>query len=371
MRIAAYNVENLFNRPKAMNLETWEDGRESLEQFSELKQLLGEQNYTAQRKERMVELLVELGLERSDIGPFVILRRNRGRLLTRPRSGGVEITASGRGDWVGSVELRDEAINEISVRNTAKVIAELKADILAVVEAESRPALLDFNRDIFRAIRADSLHHVMLIDGNDSRGIDVGIMTGREYPIGLMMSHVDDRLDNGRLVFSRDCPEFFVKNIGSGESIVVMVNHFKSKGYGSIRASNARRKAQASRVAEIYSELVRQGNSYVVVLGDLNDTPDSDPLSPLLRDTDLRDISDHDAFDDGGYAGTYGNCSPANKIDYILLSPSLFSAVVAGGVCRKGMWPGVRARRWDAFPEVDSARHAASDHAALWVDLEF
>ena len=42
MRIAVYNVENLFDRAKAMNLETWEDGRPILEKFAELNTLLGE-----------------------------------------------------------------------------------------------------------------------------------------------------------------------------------------------------------------------------------------------------------------------------------------------------------------------------------------
>jgi hypothetical protein len=33
-----------------------------------------------------------------------------------------------------------------------------------------------------------------------------------------------------------------------------MVNHLKSKGYGSPASSNARRKAQAKRVREIYDQ---------------------------------------------------------------------------------------------------------------------
>jgi hypothetical protein len=38
----------------------------------------------------------------------------------------------------------------------------------------------------------------MVIDGNDSRGIDVGLMTGPDHPIGLMRSHVDHPdFDNG------------------------------------------------------------------------------------------------------------------------------------------------------------------------------
>jgi hypothetical protein len=44
VRLAAYNVENLFDRAKAMNLETWAQGRPVLEKFAELNGLLGEIN---------------------------------------------------------------------------------------------------------------------------------------------------------------------------------------------------------------------------------------------------------------------------------------------------------------------------------------
>ena len=78
MRLASYNVENLFDRAKAMNLDDWDQGRPVLEAFAALNALLGEVTYPASSKKRMVDLMTELGLARSDTAPFVILRRNRG-----------------------------------------------------------------------------------------------------------------------------------------------------------------------------------------------------------------------------------------------------------------------------------------------------
>ena len=135
MRLAVYNVENLFDRAKAMNLESWAEGRPVLERFAALNALLGQPGYSAADKARMVALIVELGLENSDTGPFVLLRRNRGGLLKRPKTGGVEIVADGRADWVGSLELRDEPIDEHAMRS-ASMLAALgitHADWLEVV----------------------------------------------------------------------------------------------------------------------------------------------------------------------------------------------------------------------------------------------
>lgn len=369
MRLAVYNVENLFDRPKAMNLATWTEGRTILQDFATLSELLGELDYTSARKKRISELMIRLGLERRDDAQFVLLRRNRGQLLRRPKSGGIEILAEGRADWAGSLELQDEPVDEIAMRNTARVIHDLKADVLAVVEAESRPVLEQFNQQILKAVGGQPHRHVMVIDGNDIRGIDVGLMTGNNHPIGLMRSHVDDRDSKGNAIFSRDCPEYAIQ-LPSGQTLWVLVNHLKSKGYGSKTASDRKRKAQANRIKDIYEARVAAGDALVAIVGDLNDTPDSDPLAPLLKHTDLKDVFEHPAFVNGGYPGTYGLCSASNKIDYILLSPMLCQRVKAGGVMRQGMWPGSRPKRWDTYEDLDHPKNAASDHAALWVDLD-
>ncbi|RIA46355.1 endonuclease/exonuclease/phosphatase family metal-dependent hydrolase [Hephaestia caeni] len=369
MKLAVYNVENLFDRAKAMNLDSWEEGRPVLEKFAELNGLLGEIDYTQSDKNRMVELMHDLGLAKSDTGPFVILRRNRGGLLRRPTTGGIVIDANGRADWVGSLELRDAPVNEHAMRNTARVIMDLEADVLGVVEAESRPVLSAFNTEILPALGGQPFRHVMLIDGNDERGIDVGLMSRKGYPIGTLRSHVDDCLPNGQPVFSRDCAQFEVTT-PSGARLLVLVNHLKSKGYGGTAASNAKRKAQAERIAEIYKTLTDNGAQHIAIIGDLNDTPASAPLKPLLSDTDLQDIFTHPAFDNGGWPGTYDLCNEINKIDYLLLSPDLFDRVQAGGLCRKGMWPGSRPRRWEPYAEVGRKADAASDHAAIWAEID-
>ena len=133
MRLATYNVENLFNRAKAMNQGSWAKGKPILERFAALNVLLGEKEYTEAMKRRMQTLMIELGLEKSDTGPFVVLRRNRGRLVKRPKSGGLEIVAQGRADWVGSLELRDEPIDEIAMRHNSYSRATARSFLSALL----------------------------------------------------------------------------------------------------------------------------------------------------------------------------------------------------------------------------------------------
>lgn len=368
MRLATYNVENLFCRAKVMNLSNWQEGRLTLEQFAEACSLLGEATYTPALEERLAALLTALGLGKSDEGPYVELQRNRGSLLQR-KDGAITVTAQGRADWVGDLRLRSAPVQVEAVRNTARVIAAVRADVLAVVEAESRPALLQFRDDVLHPL-AGTLRYpqCMLIDGNDPRGIDVGLLLAPGYTLGPMYSHVNDLDGRGRPLFSRDCPEYSVSTPG-GQRLLVLINHLKSKGYGTPAASNARRKAQATRVAAIYQGLRAAGETLIAVVGDFNDTPTSASLQPLLGGTDLQDAFAHPAFDNGGFAGTFGSSSALNKLDYLLLSPALFARVQAGGVERSGVWPGARPK-WPALPTLLREADAASDHAACWVDLQ-
>jgi endonuclease/exonuclease/phosphatase family metal-dependent hydrolase len=370
MRVASYNVENMFRRAKALNQETWEEGKEVLEAYAALSELLEKPVYSDEDCERILELLAVLGLQKSDDGEFAVLRRPRGQLISRHRNGSVEVIAKGRGDWIGWLDLKKEAVDEVATRNTAAVIADIGADVLGVVEAEDRPALLRFNEDVLKLASANSdggYPHVMLIDGNDERGIDVGLLAKDGFSIDSMRSHVDDRAAGDERIFSRDCPEYQVETPDGG-SFLVMVNHFKSKGYGKQVDSNARRRQQAERVAQLYEERLAEGNERIVVLGDLNDTPDSDPLAPLVQGTTLKDAGQHASFAWGERKGTYGGGN--DQIDYLLLSPVLFDTIEGGGVNRKGVWHGTRTKDpWEMLPTLTREVEAASDHAAVWVDL--
>src|SRR2546423_3596480 len=257
VRIGSYNVENLFNRARALDQRTWSTGRRALEAYEQACQLLEEPVYTAEVKAGIERQLRRLDLWTGDTARFARLRQNRGRLLTRSRAGPVHIVAGGRGDWIGWVELTTDRVDEQGMLNTARVIHDTGVDILGVVEAESRIALKRFTDAGLLVGGRPRYPHVMVVDGNDERGIEVGVLATADYPLVGQRSHVDDTDPQGR-VFSRDCPEYHFR-MPTGQQLVVLVNHLKSKGYGGDLGSHAAQGGQPQRVAQVYRELVGGG----------------------------------------------------------------------------------------------------------------
>jgi hypothetical protein len=84
MRIASFNVENLFERAKAFNLEDKEAARVVLEEYARLTDLFNQPAYSKAAKAEMVDLLGKLGLAEP-------ARGRNGDHRQRPR----------RLDWVG------------------------------------------------------------------------------------------------------------------------------------------------------------------------------------------------------------------------------------------------------------------------------
>ena len=58
-----------------------------------------------------------------------------------------------------------------------------------------------------------------------------------------------------------------------------------------------------------------------------------------------------------------------NKIDYVLLSPGLFAKATGGGIYRMGAWGGAHGTLWVHYDTLTKATDAASDHAALYADV--
>jgi len=390
VRLATFNVENLFARAKAMNTATWQQGEPALAAFQDFITVSAKAKYTDQDKQAMLAALETLqilvrtpegALRRNpdQFSAWALLRENRGDFLVAPDNGDARIDATGRGDWIGWVELIVEPVDEIGTRMTAKVIDELAADVLCLVEAEDRPSLVRFNSEML----GGRYGHGILVDGNDQRGIDVGLFCRAEIEILWLQSNVDvpDPARPKKPLFSRDCPVYHLRLPG-GSEIFLLLNHLKSQSFVGGNPDPLRRR-QSAKVRDIYDQLRADGAEFVAVMGDLNKGPDrTDPtkhptLEPLLGPgSPLVDAYDFAGFQVGNRPGSFQSCTITNRLDYILLSPDLAAKFISGGVFRKGLWGNPKNKNppkpevWEIYPEIKASQNAASDHAAVWVDLD-
>lgn len=207
-----------------------------------------------------------------------------------------------------------------------------------------------------------SYPYFMVIDGNDDRGIDVGIMS--RFPITNIQSHVHDKNNKGVPIFSRDCPEFDI-TLPSGDVLGVLPNHFKSKRNGDDQESKDRRKLQA-KTAHDYAVKAKTRSPYVLVGGDLNDTPDSTSLSPLFTEG-FQDIMSHPSYPQDR-PGTYATETKTDKIDYLIMSPKLRTKLNLTGIERRGSY---HPRTWISFDTVTKPADEASAHHLIWADFKF
>ena len=144
MRIATHNVENLFSWAKALNSDDPAKTTE-LQNVAELQKLIEQPVYSDADKKRILELLAKhkaLG----ENGPF-FLRETRQRLVSNGK-----IVGDGRGDWVDWIEWRRDLISAAAIKSTGRVISETKADVLCLVELESRPVPRQFDDTILKRL---------------------------------------------------------------------------------------------------------------------------------------------------------------------------------------------------------------------------
>jgi endonuclease/exonuclease/phosphatase family metal-dependent hydrolase len=179
------------------------------------------------------------------------------------------------------VRAKDEDDTEEIARRIREV---MNADVLAVQEVEHIEILKRFNRE-----RLQNLYsHAVLVEGNDQRLIDVGILS--KLPIGAITSHqaAVHPEDPVRRVFSRDLLQVEILDNNRRKLFTLYNTHLKSHyvqfgqdpEQGAIDANNRRRR-QAETISTTITRMERP-NSRFILTGDMNDPPDSEFLEPML-----------------------------------------------------------------------------------------
>ncbi len=358
IRVAGYNVENLFSRPKVLNLKDNAHVAELLKDIAEFKSLIEKPSY-AGHEQRIVALYGKL----KDYIELNVRSRKDG--VPRDFLTDTALKAKGSGDFVGFVEFKRDQFKGEQIENTARVIKAVKPDILCFVEVEGREALRRFDTDILKNMFDD----MIVVDGNDPRGIDVALAARKPLPIRAVRTNVLARDAKPGYVFSRDCLEGDFQI--NGRRLTVLVNHFKAKDR-TPRESDAKRERQAAKLREFLTTRFDLSKDLVLVSGDFNDEPDSLPLKPLVTTPGLNNVFDvvgRPANDRWTYY--YGSEKAFNRIDMLFVSDALKPMVAGAGIERRGMPDLAKITKGaeKGFPEVTSWRNAGSDHAAVWVDL--
>lgn len=347
LRIATFNCQNLFSRPRIFNA-TAERTNELLGYVAELQQAL---------KQPVFDLHQIDYLKRRLEGYAVVndLRFSHERV-------------QGAESWLGSVDLIRSGVDEPAVLNTARVISDVDADLICLIEVEDRPALQKFHDQVLNAQFLEPAGkapypHVLLIDGNDSRGIDVAVLS--RLPVRFLGTHIHERTEyDGRLVetFSRDCLEVHAR-LPDGQPLVVMINHLKSMREAPPQDPdwNRRRRGQAQRIAELVADYDLR-RDYVIVAGDLNADPSSPALAPLIDHPELYNTLLELPPDQRGTHRHYDS-----QLDYLLVSEALRQHLLDVRVERRGIHS--KFDEWATYPSVTSNNTQASDHAAVVADF--
>jgi endonuclease/exonuclease/phosphatase family metal-dependent hydrolase len=285
----------------------------------------------------------------------------------------------------GGNKIKPRAISEAQRKNTGAVVLAVQPDILAVCEVENLTTLRLFNAIYMN----NHFDRVILMDGNDPRGIDVGLLLrkGLKAEVGAIRSHADEAAAGGFLSttnmldmqgrvgsasFSRDCLEVEV-NV-AGKALSFLVNHLKAqetKPNGS-DPTTAKRRGQAERAALIARRCRSQGRT-PIVLGDLNKDIQSaqydNSINPLAKSSvftnPLMQLAPAERW-----THFFESQRSVSQLDYILPDKSLASALDGVEIFRGGLSPKCKQFTGPRVGTVAVDGLEASDHCAVSVDLD-
>lgn len=322
-------------------------------------------------------------------------------------------------DYQRMEEARMISLTDDTRQLTALAVAEADADIICLQEVESLEALHAFEFGYLYRMIGEGYRNKYLVEGNDSRGIDVAVMmreTTRDgAPIEFvgMKSHATATFDIMGLyddglartekphdrIFRRDCLEIDVR-IG-GSPLTIYAVHFKSMNsprdqLDGRMATMPLRTAEARAVRRIIEARFGASGGNFVICGDMNDyqerlvisgTPRAGlSFAPVVEERSALDVFSGDGFaenvvrrravDDRWtlYHAQGLQVRHLCQLDYVWLSPALSRAnpeavpdiVRRGQPYRTPFPPGQEIER---FPRTGWDRPKASDHCPVVVEL--
>jgi endonuclease/exonuclease/phosphatase family metal-dependent hydrolase len=374
MKIATFNIQNLFHRDKSLvNIQA---GEAVFNWLDEMEYLMNKQSKTASDLDTIKDLSFLLGFDKISNISYAIMRRRIEAMFFRAIHSSGETEANCLTDFNGWVKLQTLPVDPIATQNKARVIAEVNADVLLLQEVENRNSLLEFNNQFLQEFNGVPYRELLVLQGNDGRGQEIGMLTKNGFQIQEVRTYSNELDDSEKPVFEKNLLKYEITT-PSKNKIYLLAVHLQEQGKDKENC-DALRFRQARRVAEIYRQLLDQGQKYVIVAGILNAVPYCFSLAPLLQKTDLKDVSKHSSFNvagekekDAGYLhmNAYRMGLNIKQRDYLLLSPEMFRRVKNSGLNRNAIWPAI-ASQWPVCDTIKNEKQAVSEHPVVWGEIE-
>ena len=214
--------------------------------------------------------------------------------------------------------------------NMAEVISQIAIDVtpegpavLGVSEIENRGVLEDLAKT--DALK-DRNYKVVHFDSPDKRGVDVGLLYQPKYfTVTGKKSYLLDIGDTS--FYSRD--QLLVSGLMNGEKMHFIVNHWPSRRGGETK-SRPKRIAAAELSRHIADSLIADDkNAKVIIMGDLNDTPNDVSVTKYLKATDDKKLLKKGYFfnpmqtKEKNGEGSHAYRDNWSMLDQLILTPGL------------------------------------------------
>jgi endonuclease/exonuclease/phosphatase family metal-dependent hydrolase len=363
MKIATFNVQNLFHRDKSLLEKPF--GKNLTDWINELDTLMRKPSTSFNEQNRIRELSFLIGFEKPSTRPYAVLRRKAGFLYLKGLNYSTETKASHLTNWNGWIEIQNTPIKPEATDNKARVVADVNPDILLLQEIEDRASLEEFNQLILPKFDCQPYEQSFVVQSEALKGLELGILLRKNYTLKSIKTHGIKSL----VEYEIEAPNQQIIHLIS----VKLEEQTKDKNY-----IDAIRKNQARDIAEIYDQHITEGKTNIIIAGTLNAPSYCHSLSPLIQQTELKDITKHLSFevdcDTGNDAkyhrlGAYQKGVNIKQKDYILFSPSIFDKMIDSGLNRKAMWPEKRPQ-WSIYKSLTNKNVAASEHPLVWGKID-
>ncbi len=368
MKIATFNVQNLFHRDRSLFQKT--SGKCVADWITEFDSLLLKEKCLS-KGERLKELAFLLGFDKTYQNPYVVMRKKAGELYLKGMNCSKELKSGELTDWNGWIKVQTLPIDPEATNHKAMVISEIDPDILVLQEVEDKISLDEFNHNFLPKYNCEPFSESILISGSEGKGREQALLLKNGYELESVKIHSLESTECEQ----QELLEYKIQT-PKGEKIYLLSAYFHENNLDKEKAFEIR-KNQAYQTSTVYKMLQMQSKNNIVIAGTLKAPSYCNSLAPLLQETDLKDISKNKTFnvdiDEGKDAtyfrmGAYRMGVNIKQKDYLLLSPALFVNVKSSGLNRKGVWPEKRPN-WGIYSSMQNRNQAASEHPGVWGEI--